>query len=66
MRYVFKLSFHHISRLGRGRYFPSLSFCFHQLVRSVIARAMCALLNVTVAATCISSVQGSDQARAEM
>jgi len=66
MRYVFKLSFHHISRLGRGRYFPSLSFCFHLSARSVIAPAMCALLNVTVAALCISSLHSSDQAKADM
>ena len=32
---MFKLSFRHISRLDRGRYFPSLSFCFHQSARSV-------------------------------
>jgi len=26
---MFKLSFRHISRLGRGRYFPPPPFCFH-------------------------------------
>jgi len=31
---LFKLSFLYISRLGRGRYFPSLS-CFHYSAPSV-------------------------------
>jgi len=32
---MFKLPFRHTSRLCRGRYFPSLSFSFHQSARSV-------------------------------
>ena len=49
---MFKLSFRHISRLGRGMYFPSL-FVFISRHLVFIARAMCALLNVTVAASCV-------------
>jgi len=32
---MFKLSFCHISRLGRGSYSPYLSFCFHYSAPSV-------------------------------
>jgi len=52
--WVFKLSFRHISRLGKGRYFPSL-FVFISRHLVFIARAMCVWLNVNVAALCISS-----------
>jgi len=45
---MFKLSFCHISRLHRGRYFPSL-FVFISPHLVFIAQAMCAWLNVTVA-----------------
>ena len=53
---MFKLSFRHISRPGRGRFFLFL-FALISLRLVFIARAMFAMLNVTVAALCVSSVQ---------